>query len=167
MGKLLYLLTFAACSNNEDFEKLKISLFDNVRYKCNFSKIQYDLDLKIKLNDKNNHLVPITITKDITISKSPAEPMILRCIFAIDTKNEVELKPLADDDFIKSSYVTGNDINEYFFQDGYKLQVGRDIFKSLKVYMESINQKLIPYKLSHVALIDEKIIDSDLTWWFC
>lgn len=167
MGKLLYTLIFQVFSDDDSFKNIKISPFDNNCYGVKFNHIDYNLNLDIQLVDKYDNLIPISITKDISILKSINEPMLVKCVFTIDTNDNTSLFPLIcsfDDHLIKTKYLSQNDI-VYQLQNGYKLQVDYDLLNNLKIYSNQKENRL--FNISHICLIDHKIVDSNLKWWIC
>jgi hypothetical protein len=173
MGKLLYFLKFDVKTDNAEFNSIFITNTPDQKWK------NYQFNLPIMLEDADKTNIPINIKEDIWVN-TRYNSLSFHCYFTIDILETIILDPLEHpvyhNNHIYLQELSNTKLKVLFFQNGYRLIVGRDLKSYLEIYNNIVHidkdSNIIPATMDLLNIVDINIIESvlidqELHYWFC
>ena len=173
MGKLLYFLKFDVKTDNAEFNSILITNTPDQKWK------NYQFNLPIMLEDADKTNIPINIKEDIWVN-TRYNSLSFHCYFTIDILETIILDPLEHpvyhNNHIYLQELSNTKLKVLFFQNGYRLIVGRDLKSYLEIYNNIVHidkdSNIIPATMDLLNIVDINIIESvlidqELHYWFC
>ena len=173
MGKLLYFLKFDVKTDNAGFNSIFITNTPDQKWK------NYQFNLPIMLEDADKTNIPINIKEDIWVN-TRYNSLSFHCYFTIDILETIILDPLEHpvyhNNHIYLQELSNTKLKVLFFQNGYRLIVGRDLKSYLEIYNNIVHidkdSNIIPATMDLLNIVDINIIESvlidqELHYWFC